>query len=422
MLMTIFHKFKKYLIFWILAAIALSIVLLYPTRQKSAAIEKTELRDKINSVDFMSISENKAQQEGINLDLEFEEDASDFLILPIPPQESEFIYPSSLSLRVRLTNNTSKPICPDWSTLVPELISPDGKALPLQGQITEPNCSEENFCPLLESGSSTSFWMQIVLSWKNDRVQLEIPQSHASFQPIELGTYQIRLTYRSSGATTLCLDPYFHDPTEALSIRKIDETGIGLDSTNLLPIHIVEPISRDGNVVELDGVKFETIIPETTWKIPNRTSEMRFPVKLGLRINNQKQQIVRFTQYDTLSPQMVDPNGQILQLKGSRNRSSPPTVSDCPLLHPEKSVTFVLDGELSWQNNKLQLRWSDGFGGIWFFDDLKPSTYTIRIDYAASTKPLSMYDLKIGTFRPVTQLWRSALNTNFIKIRLTQTN
>ena len=179
--------------------------------------------------------------------------------------------------------------------------------------------------------------------------------------------------------------------------------------------------STDSNVVEVDGVRFETLVPERVLPIPANRPDAKTPVKLGLRITNQTQKPVRFTRYDTLFPELLGADGRALQLEGARNWSFPPTVSDCPLLQPGESATFFLDAKLFWQNNKLQLGGSDGFGGFWYFDDLKPGTYRIQIGYSISSMPgVSVYDPEIQTFRRLTDLWRVPVATPLVEIHLVQ--
>lgn len=179
--------------------------------------------------------------------------------------------------------------------------------------------------------------------------------------------------------------------------------------------------SFDSNSVEVDGIRFETLVPERVLPIPANRPDAKTPVKLGLRITNQTQKPTRFTRYDTLFPLLLGPNGQRLELQGARNWSFVPTVSDCPLLQPGESVTFFLDARLFWQDNMLRLEWADGFGGTWFFDDLKPGTYRIQIGYSISSMPgVSVYDPEIQTFRRLTDLWRVPVATSLVEIHLVQ--
>lgn len=197
----------------------------------------------------------------------------------------------------------------------------------------------------------------------------------------------------------------------------VEVDGVRIESLEL------ERASTDSNVVEVDGVRFETLVPQRVLTIPANKPGANTPVKLGLLITNQTQRPIRFTRYDSIFPMLLGSDGQALQLEGGRNWSSPPTVSDCPLLQPGESVTFFVDGKLFWQDDLLRLEWPDGFGGVWFYDNLKPGTYRIRVGYSVSTAfpgKLLVYDPEIQTFRPLTDLWRVPVATALVEIRLVQ--
>ncbi|WP_083625002.1 hypothetical protein [Planktothrix serta] len=209
------------------------------------------------------------------------------------------------------------------------------------------------------------------------------------------------------GQITHFLMPTELSATEDLGMKKF---------ANLISVE-----STDSNAVEVDGIRFESLIPQRVLTIPPNRPDAQIPVQLGLRITNQSQKPVRFTRYDTLFPLLLEPNGQRLQLGGGRNWSASPGVSDCPLLQPQESVTFFLDARLFWQDNLLRLEWADGFGGIWFFDDLKPGTYRIALGYSNSSTPvLWAYDPEIKTFRKLTDLWRVPVATPLVEFRLVQ--
>ncbi len=179
--------------------------------------------------------------------------------------------------------------------------------------------------------------------------------------------------------------------------------------------------STQSSGVEVDGIRFETLVPDREWLIPENQPGANTPVQLGLRITNNTQTAIRFTRFDTLVPELVKPDGQTLQRDGGRNWTSMPTISDCPLVQPRETVNFFLDAKLTWRNNKLQLGGSDGFGGIWFMDNLKPGMYQTRIWYSSWTPgPMGMYEPKTQTLIPIENLWKGSAATPFVEVRLVQ--
>jgi hypothetical protein len=95
-----------------------------------------------------------------------------------------------------------------------------------------------------------------------------------------------------------------------------------------------------------------------------------------------------------------------------------PEESDFPLVMPGESVTFFLEGMLSWQNDKLVMGGTDGFGGFWYFRDLKPGQYKFQFIY-------QYYDAVMQIYLPKEQIlegiWTGKLATPWVNINLVKT-
>jgi RNA polymerase sigma factor (sigma-70 family) len=149
-----------------------------------------------------------------------------------------------------------------------------------------------------------------------------------------------------------------------------------------LPAPVTPPRVEVKNAVEKDGVRFEPIIPQREWSIPENKPDARTTVKLALRITNLTNRPFRFTRFDSLFVDMVGPDGKHLQRSGGRRETLPVEGPDCPMVKPGESVTFDIDAHLFWRGGKLRFGGSDGFGGIWgFADELGPGPYQLRICY-----------------------------------------
>jgi uncharacterized protein (TIGR03067 family) len=157
------------------------------------------------------------------------------------------------------------------------------------------------------------------------------------------------------------------------------------------------------NAVEKDGLRFEILIPDREWQIPENGA--RTAVKLALRITNQTNQPVRFTRFDTLFPQMIGADGKAPQGRRGRRETRPLKESDTPLVKPGHSATFDIDASLFWQGGKLRLGGSDGFGGIWWFEDLKPGRYQVRIWHVNQATVLK-------------DIWTGDIKTPFVEVSL----
>jgi hypothetical protein len=175
--------------------------------------------------------------------------------------------------------------------------------------------------------------------------------------------------------------------------------------------------STQSNAVEKDGIRFETLVPEPVLTIPANQPGVETPVRLGLRITNNTRTPLRFTRFDSLYPELVGPDGKVVGRIQGRNVTIAPTEADCPIAQPGENLSFFLDGKLSWQSNKLELGGSDGFGGIWLFQELKPGAYQFRFIYSSPSSRTLPCDLALGKKK---SLWIGGAVTPFVEIRLVQ--
>lgn len=174
--------------------------------------------------------------------------------------------------------------------------------------------------------------------------------------------------------------------------------------------------SADQSVVEVDGVSFETFISDSVLLIPQPGAET--PVKFGIRITNKTQEKIRFAQFGIIYPNLVKEDGQGVPLDGGTDGEKMLKESDYPLVMPRKSVTFFLEGKISWHNNKLELGGADGFGGFWYFRDLKPGKYKFQFIY-------QNYDAVMRIRQPKEQvlegIWTGKILTPFVEFQLVRT-
>ncbi|NCR70023.1 MAG: hypothetical protein GPI93_02035 [Microcystis aeruginosa LG13-12] len=174
--------------------------------------------------------------------------------------------------------------------------------------------------------------------------------------------------------------------------------------------------SADKSVVEVDGVSFETLVSDSVLSVPQPGAET--PVKFGVRITNKKQKPARFARFGIIHPNLVTEEGRVIPLYGGTAGEKMPEESDFPLVMPGESVTFFLEGMLSWQNDKLVMGGTDGFGGFWYFRDLKPGQYKFQFIY-------QYYDAVMQIYLPKEQIlegiWTGKLATPWVNINLVKT-
>jgi RNA polymerase sigma factor (sigma-70 family) len=132
---------------------------------------------------------------------------------------------------------------------------------------------------------------------------------------------------------------------------------------------------------EKDGVRFELLVPNTTWTMPEDKVGAATPIALGLRITNGTKKAYRFSAYDTLIPEVKGPDGKSFELLVRRLRTALRREADCPLVEPGSSVVFMLDAALyRMPDGHLRLRGNRSNAWV-MLDEVKPGRYKVRVSY-----------------------------------------
>ncbi|MEK0195663.1 hypothetical protein [Microcoleus anatoxicus] len=111
--------------------------------------------------------------------------------------------------------------------------------------------------------------------------------------------------------------------------------------------------SSDNNAVEVDGIRFETLVPERELTIPN-IKGLKNSVQFGIRITNNTSEPVRFSLVD-LTPEFINFNDKLLFAGAVQFRLVTIKKSNFPLLLPKESFSFFGEGGLFWNENMLRL-------------------------------------------------------------------
>ena len=195
-----------------------------------------------------------------------------------------------------------------------------------------------------------------------------------------------------------------------------DSQGIVESTDKLIPLE-----STENNAVEVNGVRFEILVPQRVWKIPPNQPGEETPVKMSMRITNHNSQPFRFSQFHGFYS-IIARDGK--RLTGNIWRDGGfafPRVSDCPLLQTGESTTFVLDAKLFWEDNQLRLKCADGFGGKWYLDNIQAGSHQISLGYSIRiASSLAMYDPDTPGLIPFTDGWEGSAKTPFIQINIVQ--
>lgn len=103
----------------------------------------------------------------------------------------------------------------------------------------------------------------------------------------------------------------------------------------------------------------------------------------GIQITNFSPTPIRINWLGSVSPGLLDADGTALKLQGGGDIFIAQTKqSTCPLIMPGKSVSLFMENMvLYWQNGLLKFGSGTGYSGSWYFEGLKPGTYSVRLSY-----------------------------------------
>lgn len=168
------------------------------------------------------------------------------------------------------------------------------------------------------------------------------------------------------------------------------------------------------------GALFEMLVPDRAWTIPENKDGARTSVKLELRITNQTDKPLRFSRFDTISMRMKGADDKPLRMDGGRNETLPAHESDFPLVAPGKSTTFAIDAQLLRQNDRLRFGGGDGFGGIWWFADIKPGAYQISIHYENHEDKAEVSEKVAEGDRTRRGFWTGSVDLPFVNVSVVE--
>jgi hypothetical protein len=172
--------------------------------------------------------------------------------------------------------------------------------------------------------------------------------------------------------------------------------------------------TSDSNAVEVDGIRFETVVPERSYRLPKYGEET--PMKFGVRITNKTLIPYRFD-LPKFFPEILNPHGKPLQMSFAQNATRKVEETDIPLIMPGESFEFLKDAKFSWYSRDcIVLKGFAFYGGIWSFYNFKPTKYQIRLAYK-NLLPKQKMLLVTGQYE-VDGFWISTIATPFTRLRL----
>lgn len=376
-----------------------------------------------------SFNNNTSEAGGVLLEI-WEPDS---IVLPIP--EKSPLAHGSFRLWLRLTNNTLRAWFFNGDRLItPELVAADGKVLKRKLMAKAQEVYKENWAKKIVGFISKKIdyfrkkdasWVHpqrpryisisAQICWKKDSLKLQLSARDSLglnysyyfwvFEGLKPGNYRLRFSSESGSKSKV-------KGGRNSNVRKGDRL-----TTSFVNLRLVELTKPNDKAIEVDGIRFQAIAPETVLMLPDK--KVKTSVKVGLRITNNTQTNFTFGFYSTLIPELITPNWQRVDRYGSSNFLKTQLTSDFLLATPEKSVTFFPNAKLFWRKNDLwTLKIAIGDGGYWYFDNLKAGRYWLRFVYKNSDAETRAYDEKTKEIMSIENLWRGMVLVPFVELNL----
>jgi RNA polymerase sigma factor (sigma-70 family) len=170
---------------------------------------------------------------------------------------------------------------------------------------------------------------------------------------------------------------------------------------------------KKDRTTEKDGVRFELLVPNTTWTMPE--DKVGAAIALGLRITNRTKQAYRFNACDTLIPEVNGPDGKTFELGVGEVPTALPREADCPLVEPGSSVVLLLDAALyRMPDDHMRLRGNRGSNQWFMLDDVKPGRYKIRVSYRNDADQFTTN----GGLMVLKDVWTGDVPTPFVDVTI----
>ncbi|OCR02853.1 hypothetical protein BCD67_16380 [Oscillatoriales cyanobacterium USR001] len=174
--------------------------------------------------------------------------------------------------------------------------------------------------------------------------------------------------------------------------------------------------SKD-DLVEVDGIRFQTLVPEHALPIPPLQPGADTPVQFGIRITNNTQTSHRFLLF-FLFPTFLNAEGQVIKSEGPAiNKTNVPQEADFPLAKSGESLIFFVKGRFVWDKNQIKCVVYLRDGGAWSFRNFQPGTHQVRFTYSNKTPVWNIYDGRLLK-TSIEDVWTGMISTYFVDLHL----
>ncbi|RUR74477.1 hypothetical protein PCC6912_52520 [Chlorogloeopsis fritschii PCC 6912] len=329
---------------------------------------------------------------------------------------------ATVELGISFKNNTSSPL--PFRDLVPELVAPDGQTLKPQ----EPG-TKGNKWGLITRGLPVGITLLGRISWRNNSLQLEIPtywhyleaspitpENYWNFDSLQPGIYKLRFICDIPSREAICSNP------ETRHLAELKENNIANLTTPFVNLRLVQPLEHNKTAVEVDGIRFETLVPKQELNIPKKEPGAKAGLQLaGIRMTNNRLNPVCFSFYVTVIPEILGTNSQRLFRGGFSDWFRQAEKSDFVLAMPGEDVTFFPGTAIWWQqNDKILLVIDAQDGGAYTFEFFDSGTYKIQLNYVNIQASIKAYDQEDMNWKQIEDVWTGMVITPFVDFKLTR--
>lgn len=195
--------------------------------------------------------------------------------------------------------------------------------------------------------------------------------------------------------------------------------------------------SVESNFTEVDGIRFETLVPKRVLVLPKRdliekmsyikrhlfTSSGHpspgYPVQIGIRITNNSDRPLNFKFHLELFPEFFkEKNGEPIEFEGGWFHLDMPLESHFRLTMPGESTSFFLDAKICWLCGKNYGISIGLYGSVFVFEPLRPGRYHLRLIYDNQQEKGEFYDPLNKKHQVIEGLWTGKILTPFVEISL----
>jgi len=175
--------------------------------------------------------------------------------------------------------------------------------------------------------------------------------------------------------------------------------------------------SYSNAAVEVDGIRFETVVPNQTLSIPENRPDVQTTWLFGVRVTNNTSLPKRISKC-SFTPEFIGLNGNIIFV-GSQCGFSRPPESNFPLVPSGESLTLFWEGRFYWSKNMLLLGVDSKLNvALLTFGIFSPGTYHIRLTYYNDATNFWYYDQEKQEIMEIREVLKGQFSTPWVEINL----